>query len=850
MGDPFAPSCPWCSVPFADGDPGGESHQCDPTPVLDPQELQRWLRLAYPAGGRDELLHVASPISWSGQAFHRRPGTEAAADIARHVADLDRRGATGVYLAACTLNPAAAGHIAGGGRGRNTDAAWLYGIWSDIDLAGPGHRHDPARYDGRDLPADEDAARAIVTKAGLPEPTCWVHSGGGLYGWWLLDTPAPAQEHAELVRDWQAALGRGAEALGWHYGTGVSDLARVMRLPGTVNRKLPDRPRQCRILSADGPRYAIESLVEFAEATKPAEKPPPAGSGAAGGPFTPPGGQRHHQDDDTPLNAYERVTDWAEILEPAGWRLDHTDGTTRYWIRPGKDTPGISMTTGHAGDRDRAWCFSDAAGLPVQTPMTKQFLYAHYNHGGDLSAAAQYLYDRGFGPRRNGAGPGGPPGPEAATEVLDDDFWTARPELDHIRTAAWARQRSGPAVLGVVLARLAAVIDHRLRIPAIVGSPAGLCLIATVLAPAGLGKSTANAIGAVLLPARGDLADQLPIGSGEGIAEVFFGEVDDQDDKGKPVKVRKQVRHNAFFFVDEGQVLTELANRRGATLLPTIRSAFTGGTLGQTNASESRRRVVPAGSYTLGMTVALQTEKAAPVLDDADGGTPQRLLWLPASDPAIPDTPPDWPGPLPWRAPSSYEIGQLEADSMSTWRTAYLPVAGPVKAEIRATDLARARGQAALDPLDAHEGLLRLKVAALLAILAGRLDVTEEDWQLAQVVKTASDTTRTAVQDTVKRNAARAEAQQSAKLARRAAHADAVVAQRRVIDCSRRIAEKVWAEPERWTRKTLRGPLQRWRDVLGDAIERAVTEGWVVEVTEPGQGGAKRAVRPGEVRPI
>lgn len=37
-----------------------------------------------------------------------------------------------------------------------------------------------------------------------------------------------------------------AEQLGWHYGSGVGDLARVLRLPGSINRKEgPERP--CRV---------------------------------------------------------------------------------------------------------------------------------------------------------------------------------------------------------------------------------------------------------------------------------------------------------------------------------------------------------------------------------------------------------------------------------------------------------------------------------------------------------------------------------------------------------------------------------------------------------------------------
>jgi hypothetical protein len=442
------------------------------------------------------------------------------------------------------------------------------------------------------------------------------------------------------------------------------------------------------------------------------------------------------------------------------------------------------------------------------------------------------------------------PGP-GPTAQLDDDFWAARTYLKHIRDAAHARQRSAPAVLGVVLARVAAMVSHRLRIPAIVGSAAGLSLISVVVAPPGVGKSTANEIGALLLPAPHGLnvADQLPIGSGEGLAENYMGEVDEQDEKGKLRKVRKQVRNNAFVFVDEGQVLAELSARRGATLLPTLRSAFSGATLGAANANQATRRIIPAGSYTLGVAVAMQTEMAGGLLDDAGGGTPQRVLWWSATDPTIPDQPLPWPGPLSWSPPHSVDLARLESDGLyAATRSVYLPVAEPVKTEIRAADLARARGQVAVNALDAHEGLVRLKLAALLAILDGRLDISEEDWALAAVVKELSDATRARVQEAVRQDAAKREADASTRLARRAAHADAAVAQRRIVDCSRKVAEKVWAAEEISFRQ-VRQDMRRWREVLTDGIDRALMEGWVVEVTEPGQGGDRRLLRRGEVSP-
>jgi hypothetical protein len=76
-----------------------------------------------------------------------------------------------------------------GKRGGAADSVELVGLWSDLDIDGPGHKHDPGKYGGRVLPPDEPSARKIVEVAALPMSTVWIHSGGGLYGWWLLYVP-------------------------------------------------------------------------------------------------------------------------------------------------------------------------------------------------------------------------------------------------------------------------------------------------------------------------------------------------------------------------------------------------------------------------------------------------------------------------------------------------------------------------------------------------------------------------------------------------------------------------------------------------------------------------------------
>jgi hypothetical protein len=65
------------------------------------------------------------------------------------------------------------------------------------------------------------------------------------------------------------------------------------------------------------------------------------------------------------------------------------------------------------------------------------------------------------------------------------------------------------------------------------------------------------------------------------------------------------------------------------------------------------------------------------------------------------------------------------------------------------------RGRLVVDELDTHRGLLRLKVAALLARLECRLNVSAQDWMLAEIVMDTSDQVRDWVRGVVADDKAR-----------------------------------------------------------------------------------------------
>jgi hypothetical protein len=228
--------------------------------------------------------------------------------------------------------------------------------------------------------------------------------------------------------------------------------------------------------------------------------------------------------------------------------------------------------------------------------------------------------------------------------------------LEQIRQAAHARQCSAVAVLMACLARVAAMAPTSLVLPPIIGSRVPLCLLVVTVSLTGVGKSSASKVAGDLLPGQDGLLDNLPIGSGEGLYEVMYEQVSEPTGDGRKTnKVHKQVHTNAYFYVDEGQVLSAIHKRADSTLMANFRQIITGGTLGNTNASPDRRRHIPFGNYAYGIVIGLQAALAGDLLtvDEIKAGTPARMVWVPATDPNIPGDEEmlGWPGPIDWKRP-------------------------------------------------------------------------------------------------------------------------------------------------------------------------------------------------------
>ena len=333
----------------------------------------------------------------------------------------------------------------------------------------------------------------------------------------------------------------------------------------------------------------------------------------------------------------------------------------------------------------------------------------------------------------------------ALTQEEYDKFWSATEQLEIIHASARARLVGPWALLGACFTRINVMTPWHVTLPPLTGGRASLNLFIGLVGPSGAGKGGATAAavdtidtGATWLGGE-DGQRMVNLGSGEGIIHAFRKSTKDGDEWNC---------RSVVFNVQEIDLLTATATRSGATILPVLRSMWSGEQLGFQNADPTRRIQVPPHEYRASLLVGIQPLRAGSLLDDADGGTPQRFLFVPTDDPGAPDQPPIKPEKIKWRKPSFDSL----RDPFTGTYDITLPEA--VESLVRAQRLEMLRNQAeGSKNASGHDTLATIKYAAHFALLAGRTTVTEDDWDLALTLNKVSVHTRNNIQTQLRQQA-------------------------------------------------------------------------------------------------
>lgn len=298
-----------------------------------------------------------------------------------HVTKLDELilSATPLLPTSCIwFGPATRRQQHGANRGTAAECEQITALWVDIDCAGPTHANP-------DLPPDRAAARQLLDDYPHP-PTAIIDTGGGIQAWWLLQEPLDREQALTHLTRWGATWAKNAGQHDWHIDN-VFDLARVMRLPATWNRKDGATPVTVTHWHPDR-RYTIDELDQWLI------DPPPA-----------PPSQRHdvpYIGPERPGSAYNIATDPADILTAAGCIHDHDTRSSgeRHYRAPHHATErGSTGLTVYPDGHTTIWSESFARdhGLQTRRPYDAFGLYTHLHHHGDWRAATQALADRGYG---------------------------------------------------------------------------------------------------------------------------------------------------------------------------------------------------------------------------------------------------------------------------------------------------------------------------------------------------------------------------------------------------------------------------------------------------------------------
>lgn len=309
-------------------------------------------------------------------------------------------------------------------------------------------------------------------------------------------------------------------------------------------------------------------------------------------------------------------------------------------------------------------------------------------------------------------------------------FWDRHDTLKQIRALAEAQLVTPWALLGVTLARVLSAAPPQIQLPPIIGGPASLNFFVALTGPSGSSKSTTVGCCYSNITVEGE-AQQENLGSGEGLAMVFLDLV--PQGPGLPKILMRNTTLGVVYMVDEITTLGELGARDGSTIQSVLRSAWSGGRLGQKNADTTRDRRVEAHDYRLCMVCGIQPRRSAVLFNEEGSGSPQRFVWLPTVDPnmVVDDDDSD-------QILDGMVINMPRFPDVTT----QVRICPEARRQIRQAHAARQRGEFS-QVLDGHLLLCQLKVATALALLCDkRLEVTQEWWEAAAEMMEVSNLTR------------------------------------------------------------------------------------------------------------
>lgn len=313
---------------------------------------------------------------------------------------------------------------------------------------------------------------------------------------------------------------------------------------------------------------------------------------------------------------------------------------------------------------------------------------------------------------------------EELEQDKEAEFWASTPTLQRVARVAEISSANPWAVLGNALSRAAVTTSCNVRADRrFTGGKKGgnLNLFIAPCGPAGAGKGEAfKAAEAVF---HWPEVKEINIGSGEALLmNLKKTQAEYAEDGGT------FYQGGTGLLIRTGEVgeLGAKGNRQGSTLWEYLKQAYSGEALRNSTIAGKSDADIEDNSYRVAVSIDVQPLKADILLEQSDGGLPQRFAWFDAKPSKV------------VRAADRTEEMLTELDDAPVFSNPFgAVVEEPVFVlfpEIAFRDYdadkeARLARDESEDNDDAHAFYTRIKVAALLAILHGKKEVSEKLWE-------------------------------------------------------------------------------------------------------------------------
>lgn len=146
-----------------------------------------------------------------------------------------------------------------GFRGSERDILCITTLYADIDVKSEAHAQTS-------LPSSVDEATEFLHSLKI-KPSIIVNSGNGIHGYWLLDKPfiietEEGRKHiSSIFKGFGRYVNSEAKKHEWKIDS-VYDLARILRVPGTINHKLGTGAK-CEVIENHDERHSISDFIQF-----------------------------------------------------------------------------------------------------------------------------------------------------------------------------------------------------------------------------------------------------------------------------------------------------------------------------------------------------------------------------------------------------------------------------------------------------------------------------------------------------------------------------------------------------------------------------------------------------------